>query len=395
MQINFKSNRKKNWLSNALLFHLNKLLYRRYKNLWVFGAWQGKKYEDNARYLYEYVVKYHSNSIKAVWLAGNEAVAQTARNTGGEAYTFDSNEGLNAARHAGVAVFTNGLDDFGPFPKVGGAKLVFLGHGVGFKRTYNTKYTGWAFLAKTLMDKMFSWIKRDITIATSTYNVEQRRQIAGLDRNAKIVITGQPRNDVLKSQLDKKGILRDLGISEEKKIILYMPTYRSPSMGAGQMEKIVKDIYASYELKETIRQENCIIVVKLHPKTAHIDIKNRSDFQVLDYATVKDNQVLLAVSDMLITDYSSCCVDFALMNKPVLFYTPDHEEFVNKSEKLSNEFYQICGLNCAQSPNELAAMIATSSLSATIAINNLFEDTSIKGTCYSENVYKTICENIF
>ena len=394
MRINFKSKRKRNWLSNAFLFNLDKLLYRREKRLWVFGAWQGKKYEDNSRYLYEYVIKYHSDSIKAVWLAESDTVAETVKSIGGEAYTFSSSEGRAIARHAGVAIFTNGLDDFGSFPKVGGAKLVFLGHGVGFKRTYNAKYTGWAFYAKAMMDKLFSWIQRDITIATSDYNAEQRRQIAGLNKDAKIIIAGQPRNDVLKRHVDRNLLLQSLSISANKNMILYMPTYRSPSMGERQMEKIVKYLYESPELKDILHQTNSVIIVKLHPLTPHIDIENRSDFHILDYAAVKDNQVLLAVCDMLITDYSSCCVDFALMDKPVIFYTPDHEDFIKKSETLSDEFYHICELNQGRSPKELAHKISNPSVTATLAINKLFEHPSIKGTCYSENVYNAICKEM-
>lgn len=40
-----------------------------------------------------------------------------------------------------------------------------------------------------------------------------------------------------------------------------------------------------------------------------------------------DVQELLAISDILITDYSSCYFDFLLLNRPVTFYAYDLEDY--------------------------------------------------------------------
>src|SRR5699024_11497889 len=37
---------------------------------------------------------------------------------------------------------------------------------------------------------------------------------------------------------------------------------------------------------------------------------------------------LMAMSDILITDYSSIMFDFAATQKPILYYTPDYEDYV-------------------------------------------------------------------
>ena len=39
---------------------------------------------------------------------------------------------------------------------------------------------------------------------------------------------------------------------------------------------------------------------------------------------------LLLISDILITDYSTCAGDFALLNRPVILYQSDREEYIEK-----------------------------------------------------------------
>ncbi len=51
------------------------------------------------------------------------------------------------------------------------------------------------------------------------------------------------------------------------------------------------------------------------------DRKTAADFDIY---------TLIAVSDLLITDYSSVCYDFVLAGKPVIFFMPDHEEYMER-----------------------------------------------------------------
>lgn len=75
-------------------------------------------------------------------MTGEEKTVNTIRQSNGEAYTYNSREGRMMAQKAGVAIFTHSLEDFGRWPQVGGAKLVFLGHGAVFKQTCNAKRHG-------------------------------------------------------------------------------------------------------------------------------------------------------------------------------------------------------------------------------------------------------------
>lgn len=394
MKIDWKGPKKVSWIVNALLFNFCRLIPGRDKKLWVFGGREGNQYDDNSRYLFEYVNTYCSDKIHAVWLTKKEETAEKIRKKGLESYIFDSSEGRRIARKAGVAIYSHALIDFGLFPLVGGSFIVSLWHGVGFKKCYNDKYSGLALRIKKTMDFFFSWTHRDLTIVTSEYVKRQFSSIFGLGHNSRICIAGQPRNDIFKHNLRKDVVLKKLAIDYKKKLIIYMPTYRGKALGNNALTKIVSDLYNCKFLDEVLTYENAIFVVKLHPLSPHIDIPNRDNFMIMDYDAIESNQELLGVSDVLITDFSSCCVDFALLSRPVIFYTPDKDEFIKKSEPIYEELLPIFKLNCCDTPDELAKKIAHPSNAAIDKLNEVFEDKSIKGTCYSENVYNVICKEI-
>lgn len=377
---------------NIILFNLCRLNPFRNKRIWVFGGWEGEHYDDNSRYLFEFVNEKHPE-ISAIWLTKNSATAKQVKIKGFKAYTFYSKEGIIAAFNAGVAIYSHGLIDFGQFPLVGGAKIVSLWHGVGFKKIYNAKYKGFKLYAKKILSLFFSWTARDITTVTSEYTLQQFQHIFGLNSN-NMFITGQPRNDVLFKPLSKAKVLESLKISSDKKIILYMPTYRKPSLGKEYMDGIINVLYRSPILDDFLKSENAVFLVKLHPLTPHISIHNRDNFKILDYGSVKNNQELLAVSDVMITDYSSCFVDFALLNRPIIFFVPDEEQFVSQSEGLDDDFFRISALNSAKTVEEFVDKLEHSSNVVCDATNELFEAPAIKGTCYCNNVYELIKSKI-
>jgi CDP-glycerol glycerophosphotransferase (TagB/SpsB family) len=51
---------------------------------------------------------------------------------------------------------------------------------------------------------------------------------------------------------------------------------------------------------------------------------------VIDASDYQDIQELYLISDMLITDYSSVMFDYALLQRPIIFYCYDLEEYVTK-----------------------------------------------------------------
>lgn len=379
------------WLFNAFLYNICRLFTRRIENLWVFGACNGLKYDDNARHFFEYVCKEHGNEVKAVWISRKRNVVEQVRILGYEAYTTNSLKGMAIMLRAGTAIYTHGLSDYGYVPLTGGARIVSLWHGVGFKQIYNDNYHGVWLKVKLMMDCVFSWTYRDITLATSQYTKAQFKRIFNL-KDDDIYITGQPRCDILRIPHDKNSIVNKFGINSNRRIILYMPTYRGKALGDNAMKKIVEQLYHSKELDETLTITHSIMVVKLHPQTPSIELPRRDNFIILDYDAIESNEELLVVSDIMITDYSSSFVDYALLNRPIIFYTPDEKKFLQYSEQLDKEYYEISSLNKATDIDELRTKITCPCNVVAKVTNVLFMSPKIlNATSFSENVYKVLC----
>lgn len=139
---------------------------------------------------------------------------------------------------------------------------------------------------------------------------------------SKVLPIGSPRADVL-LKADNAERLRQ-AFEEKypkckgKKIVLYAPTFRDdPELDAKFLSHFD---YAQFE--KALGDTHCLLV-RLHPQihgTARID-------GAIDVTDVKNVNELTLISDMVITDYSSICMDFVLLDKPCVFFAPDLEGY--------------------------------------------------------------------
>lgn len=59
-----------------------------------------------------------------------------------------------------------------------------------------------------------------------------------------------------------------------------------------------------------------------------IDVPSAARHRTLDVSDVEDVNILYVAADILITDYSSVMFDFALLRKPIVFYTYDYAQYL-------------------------------------------------------------------
>ncbi|WP_270352961.1 CDP-glycerol glycerophosphotransferase family protein [Bacillus velezensis] len=162
-------------------------------------------------------------------------------------------------------------------------------------------------------------------------------------RDGQLLKTGIPLTDVYyeehKPELKHKW---------PKKIILYAPTFRDYDMQSFRLP------FTEEQLTNTLNGEY-MLLVKLHPAVLHHIsasfeselIKNVSDMRLHD---------LLKAADILITDYSSVPFEFALLNKPIFFFTYDLEEYDRKRGLIDNYTSVIPGKACHDSEALLEEM---------------------------------------
>lgn len=111
---------------------------------------------------------------------------------------------------------------------------------------------------------------------------------------------------------------------ENRKIILFAPTFR----GTGQ-----EDAYYDYsQLNLQTLYDFCgdeyVVLFKMHPFVHNkIQIPDQFQSRLFDFAEYPNINDLYYITDILITDYSSNYYEYALMQKPVLFFTYDRERY--------------------------------------------------------------------
>lgn len=374
----------------CLVFHFLKLNPFRSKRIWLFGCWIGKKYDDNSKFLFEHVCKNHPE-IRCIWITRNPAVCKRVLELGYECYSSVSLKGIYYMLRGGVAIMTNGIDDFSPIPLIGGAKIVALWHGVGgFKKIYNENYTGIKLKVKKIVDFFFSWVHRDLSLGTSEYTAERVMEQFGVKRE-NIVITGQPRNDLFRIGVNQKDVLKNVLDADYGKVVLYMPTYRvNPVTKVDAVKEILEKLVSNKNFLDYLRRKKILFLVKLHPLTRFDMVPPIPNIKILGDEAVVSVQHLLMASDCLVTDYSSCSVDYALLNRPIVFFAPDEQEYLSYSSL--NDAYPKATQGKAVSIDDLIRQIDAENMESTNLLNSIFEDPSIAGTCYSENTYQKICE---
>ena len=158
----------------------------------------------------------------------------------------------------------------------------------------------------------------------------------GMDIN-NIKATGFPRTDLLFDDEYKNKIREEIYLShpefKNKKVIMFAPTYRGDSTSRAYYDWEKLDLDKIYnELKEEY-----IFVIKWHPAVYNnikngqyegYDLEKYNGFFV-DLSENRDINDLLLITDVLITDYSSVIFDYALLNKPIVYFTYDLEDYEN------------------------------------------------------------------
>lgn len=163
--------------------------------------------------------------------------------------------------------------------------------------------------------------KLTYVICSSKNVVPVYSEAFGIDES-KILPLGAPRIDILLSERNTAEIRKAFDDAhpdcKDKKLILYAPTFREN----GDADKKLLDNINMAEFNKHLGDEYALLI-KLHPQ---INSSKPIDGAV-DVTKGHDIGELTLISDMLITDYSSACMDFALLSKPCIFFAFDLEEY--------------------------------------------------------------------
>lgn len=139
------------------------------------------------------------------------------------------------------------------------------------------------------------------------------------------VICGIPRDDELYSVTPEKitELKKKLNIPTGKKVILYAPTWRD-SLDKGDSYSIRPPMDLSL-WKEQLSKDY-VLLLRVHPLTTQLLGISFDNF-VIDGSKEQNVNNVLMVSDVLITDYSSIAFDYAILERPIIAFAYDYEEY--------------------------------------------------------------------
>ena len=286
----------------------------------------------NTKYLSLYLNSQKQKDFKFVYLCDDEKMINLFKSIGfKKVFKRKSFKGIYYSLKAKYWLYDDGKFGVNTPLLSSGAICVNLWHGVPLKKIGNDIGVG---INKKSLPKLQYLIWDLLRDKDSYYNVNSEYEqacyeSAFLTDKEKIKILGSPRLDVLLHDIPNAELFMEEDFNniknfkaQGKKIFIYMPTFRDTG-------KDISGWLKSDKLKEFLHNNNIVLVCKLH-----FADKNSLDFELSEdfYKMDSDSDVysILKYTDALITDYSSVYFDYLLLDKPILYYVPDLEEYQEK-----------------------------------------------------------------
>lgn len=313
-------------------------LIPRDKKIWVLGSTFGRRFADNPRYFYLYLHQFQRDKVKAIWISKNKDIVNLLNINGYTAYYFKSLNGIWYSLRAKVYLYDNYSKDIN-FWLSGGAIKINLWHGIPLKKIQMDNIFDKVRHPDNKWIKMKYFLRRMSDEKPSHFVLTTSESLIKIFKSAfntkHVLVSGYPRNDTLCSKLivnvllpEEKKSLELINKSKCKTVLLYMPTFRDS-------EELFFEKVNENDLKDYLKSKDMLLCVKLHPKS-----KLNKDFNKLGGENIQiidpnvDPYILLQLADALITDYSSIYFDYLLLDRPIIFFNYDMQEYLSNTREL-------------------------------------------------------------
>ncbi len=363
---------------NILTMIVNIFIHRD-RNIILMGAWYGRRFGGNCRFLFQYLSanKEQYGLKRVIWVTRSKEICDELNHMGYEAYMMKSRKSFYYHFKAGIhAVSTNTASSLATNKKAAGdimgqlslgAVHVYLNHGItsikGNRVRDFDKLKGKERFVVGLYRKIHkNYFFRNFVLCPGGWDrvvylspgkeSSKRDLLRHLDSEQLMFWeTGFPELcECLGYLRNEKKVLDE--IRKHKKTIFYLPTYRT-SDDTGYSHPL-----NNVQICEFLKESGYYWIDKLHPGAKdsmnadyynpEFSLKLNSDF---------DTNVLLREVDVVITDYSSICHTAAYFDRPLIYYWPDHENYLAKDKSIISEFKDDIAGEVAYQPDELIKAI--------------------------------------
>lgn len=309
------------------------------KNLMLFKA-----SNNNVKYLYFYACsRQKQDGAEVYYLTRNKKQQEIFEKQGFSTLTYPSLKCLVKMFQAEAFIMDNHISPLNYYIFYC-AKKIQLWHGIPLKQIgpasikgIKKMHQGWI---KELGKKVAFYPQYDIFMSTSDFYTQD--VFADTIKTKQFFDFGYPRNDLLfnppaladyllGTDESKNSLIRQAKV-QNWKVILYAPTFRDT--GGDPITDQAVDLA---RLNEFGVKNQFLFVFKFHPTTRTQGlIQNLSN--CIEYEKGKDIYPIMALVDLMITDYSSIYLDYLLLKRPVLFFPYDYAKYRNQDRDIQVDY---------------------------------------------------------
>lgn len=308
----------------------------------IFESFHGRQYSDSPMAIYRQMLSdKRFDDYTFIWVFRPDKIDQLKNNpelrraqivvTGGREY-------YRSYARAGVWISNSRLHNY--LEPSADQRCLQTWHGTALKKlgydidstTGNAMYTKSELRVKNDEDTARYWgLISPSLFMDQVYQTAFR--VGAINPACKILTVGFPRNDYLVHLArDRKfahsqmaGIKDRLHIPSDRQVILYAPTWRDNQHRANVGYVYRPEI--DFDLLQKRFGETHVILFRPHYFIANKFDFSRYDGFVYNASKIDDVNELYAISDILITDYSSVFVDYSNLGRPIIFYMYDLEQY--------------------------------------------------------------------
>ena len=292
------------------LFRLLGIFVRTDSNLVVFVSMMGKKYNDSPRVIYEYLKSHEKyKDYHCIW-----AFEKPQDYPEVPSIKIDTLQYFIMLLKAGYWISSTNIQRGLSFKKKK-TKWMYTCHGTAFKLCGND----------CPGRKDFDYSSVNYICVQSKFD-EYVMEKGFMARKDSFLECGRPCNDRLfhVSETDRIVIRKKMGIPDDKKVILYAPTWRD-SIDGGVSYAIRPPL--SFENWEKELGNQYVVLFRAHHITTKILNVQFNDF-VRDVSLYPDVNDIMIASDILISDYSAILTDYAILERPIFCFAYDYDDYL-------------------------------------------------------------------
>lgn len=298
----------------SLLFKTVGLFVRVDDRQILFFSMSGRSFGDSPRVLYDYIVKDpFFKDYKLIWAFE-------------EPEKF-SKYGLHTVKLNSFSYFTTALRSKFWITNTS------MERGLSFKPKKTVLLNTWHGVPLKVIGNGYKnrndYNYSDVDFMCYSGDYEEKIYIKGFKvKPENLVMCGLPRNDVLYRADEnlRKELKRKYHIPEGKKVILFAPTFRD--VGTNSVDVALK-IPIDFKKWEKALGDGYVVLCRMHYHTTELLGVEYNDF-VVDCTGAENISDLYIISDILISDYSSSMIDYSILERPIISYAYDKEEYGEK-----------------------------------------------------------------